>query len=60
MYKVFNIGHRMEIYIDKEHAQSIIDIAQSFHIDAKIIGHVEDSEEKQVTIESPYGTFIYK
>ena len=60
MYKVFNMGHRMEIYIDKEHAQSIIDIAQSFHIDAKIIGHVEDSEEKQVTIESPYGTFIYK
>lgn len=60
MYKVFNMGHRMEIYIDEKHAQRITDIAAGFGIDAKIIGKVEAAEQKQVTIKSVYGTFTYR
>jgi len=59
MYKVFNMGHRMEIYVSPEIAQSIIDISKSFDIDAQIVGHVERSETKKLTINSPYGTFEY-
>ncbi|MTI30189.1 AIR synthase related protein [Xanthovirga aplysinae] len=59
MYKVFNMGHRMEIYIDEKHAQQIINISKSFGIDAKIIGRVEASTDKKVTIESRYGKFDY-
>ncbi len=59
MYKVFNMGHRMEIYLSAEHAQRIIDIAQSFGIEAQIIGRVEASEGNKLTIESEYGTFHY-
>lgn len=59
MYKVFNMGHRMEIYISEQHAQSIIEIAKTFGIEAKIIGRVEESEEKKVTIEGAHGTFTY-
>ncbi|MEO6882660.1 MAG: AIR synthase related protein [Bacteroidia bacterium] len=59
MYKVFNMGHRMEIYLPKEHAQSIIDISKSFGIDAQIIGFVEASDKKQLTIKSEVGEFIY-
>lgn len=59
MYKVFNMGHRMEVYCPKEIAEGIIEISKSFGIDAQIVGRVEASEEKKLTIESPYGTFMY-
>jgi len=59
MYKVFNMGHRMEVYIDEKYAQAIIDIAKSFTIDAKIIGHTEAFQGKQVQVESAFGKFIY-
>jgi len=59
MYKVFNMGHRMEFYVPSEIAQEIIDISKEFNVNAQIIGHVENSETKQVTIRSPYGEFIY-
>ena len=59
MYKVFNMGHRMEIYTDESSAQDIIDIARSFNIDAQVIGHVEASDNAQVTVATENGTFIY-
>lgn len=59
MYKVFNMGHRMEIYTDKKTAEKIIEISKSFHIDAKIIGRVEASEKNKLTIQSAFGTFEY-
>jgi len=59
MYKVFNMGHRMEIYTDKETASKLIDISKSFNIDAKIIGRCEESSQKKLTIESTYGSFNY-
>ncbi|MBD1430489.1 AIR synthase related protein [Sphingobacterium litopenaei] len=60
MYKVFNMGHRMELYVSEEIAQDIIAISESFGIPAQIIGRVEASDKKQVTVQSPYGTFIYE
>jgi phosphoribosylformylglycinamidine cyclo-ligase len=65
MYQVFNMGHRLEIYLPKEHAQTVIDISKSFGIDAKIIGRVEknvsNNEEggKKLTISSTHGEFVY-
>jgi phosphoribosylformylglycinamidine cyclo-ligase len=59
MYKVFNMGHRMEIYVSPEIAESIIEISKSFNIDAQIVGHVEANQGKKLTIESPFGTFEY-
>lgn len=60
MYKVFNMGHRLEVYTDERTAQSIMETSQSFGIDAQIIGRVESkSGDAQVTIEGPYGTFQY-
>ncbi|GAA0892210.1 AIR synthase-related protein [Fulvivirga kasyanovii] len=59
MYKVFNMGHRLEIYLKEEHAAEVISISKGFGIDAQIIGRVEASEKKQVTINSPKGEFIY-
>jgi phosphoribosylformylglycinamidine cyclo-ligase len=59
MYKVFNMGHRMEIYVPQEIAEAIIAISTSFNIDAQIIGRVENSDKKHVTILSDKGTFIY-
>jgi phosphoribosylformylglycinamidine cyclo-ligase len=59
MYKVFNMGHRMEIYIHPSKAQEIIDIATGFGIDAKVIGRVEAAAQKQVTITSEFGEFNY-
>lgn len=59
MYQVFNCGHRLEIYTSQEVAKDIIDISKSFSVDAKIIGRVEASPVKKLTIESKYGTFIY-
>lgn len=59
MYQVFNCGHRMEIYIPENIAQNIINISKSFGIDAKIIGKVEASDRKRLTIKSEYGVFEY-
>jgi phosphoribosylformylglycinamidine cyclo-ligase len=59
MYKVFNMGHRMEVYVSPEHAQSIIEISKSFNIDAQVVGRVEANDGKKLTIESVYGTFEY-
>jgi len=59
MYKVFNMGHRFEIYAGKEATDGIISIARSFNIDAQVVGHVESYEGKKVTIHSQYGTFEY-
>ncbi|WPZ11852.1 AIR synthase related protein [Roseivirga spongicola] len=59
MYKVFNMGHRMEIYIDEKYANDIISISKSFNVDAKIIGRVEKLEETKLTIESSVGKHLY-
>lgn len=59
MYKVFNMGHRMEIYVAPENAQSIIDVAQSFHIEAQVVGRCEEGKGKSLTINSEYGVFEY-
>ena len=59
MYKVFNMGHRFEIYLPKEKAEDIIRISQSFGIDAQIVGFVEKSEKMQLVIESEFGRFEY-
>ena len=58
MYKVFNMGHRMEIYLSPENAQNVIDRSRSFNIDAEIIGRIEEGK-KSLTIHSEYGTFDY-
>lgn len=60
MYKVFNMGHRMEIYVSPEDAQRIIEISKSFNIEAQIIGRVEDSPKNKLTIISEKGTYIYE
>jgi phosphoribosylformylglycinamidine cyclo-ligase len=59
MYQVFNCGSRMEVYCDKKFAETIISISKSFNIEAQIIGYVESSDKKQVTIKSSNGEFIY-
>lgn len=59
MYKVFNMGHRFEIYTDKKNAAEIISIASGFDLEAKIVGRCESSEKKKVTIISEFGTFEY-
>lgn len=59
MYKVFNMGHRMEIYLSKKHANRVIEISKSFNIDAQIVGRVIKSDSKKLTIESEFGQFKY-
>ena len=59
MYQVFNMGHRLEFYLKEKDAQSIIDIAHSFNIDAQIVGYVEEAKGEHVRVESPYGKFDY-
>lgn len=59
MYKVFNMGHRMEVYLAPENAQQVIDITKSFGIDAQIVGHVEKSDKASVEIDSEFGHFTY-
>ena len=59
MYKVFNMGHRMEIYLPQEYAQEVIDISRSFNIDAQVVGFVEKSEKTELVIESEFGRFEY-
>lgn len=59
MYKVFNMGHRMEIYLSPEYAQEVMEISRSFGIEAQIVGRVEKSDRKEVVIRSEFGEFIY-
>ncbi len=59
MYKVFNMGHRMEIYLSPEYAEEVIAISKSFGIDAQIVGRVEASDKKELIIKSEFGTFEY-
>ncbi len=59
MYKVFNMGHRLEIYTDRKTADEIIAISKSYGVDAKIIGYCETAEKKKLTITSDKGRFIY-
>ncbi|MEI6865137.1 AIR synthase related protein [Flavicella sp.] len=59
MYQVFNMGHRMEIYVPAEIANKIIEISKNFNVDAKIVGRVEASENNKLTIKSEFGEFIY-
>ena len=59
MYKVFNMGHRMELYVPEEIAEDIIAISNSFNVDAQIIGRVETFKGKKLTINSEFGTYIY-
>ena len=59
MYKVFNMGHRLEVYLTPGHAQEVIDIARSFGIEAQVIGHVETAPKNRLTISSEYGVFEY-
>lgn len=56
LYKVFNMGHRLEVYLAPDHAQEVIDVARSFGIDAQVIGRVENSMENRLTLVTPYGT----
>ena len=59
MYKVFNMGHRMEVYLAPEHAQEVIDISRSFGIDAQEVGYVTAAEKNRLVIESEFGRFEY-
>jgi len=60
MYQVFNMGHRMELYVSPERAEEIIQISESFGIPAQIVGHVEAFSGKKLTIRSSFGEFIYE
>ena len=59
MYQVFNMGHRLEVYLKKEYTESVINIAKQFNIDAQLIGYVEDKEGEEVSIDSPFGALVY-
>ncbi|MBL6657996.1 MAG: phosphoribosylformylglycinamidine cyclo-ligase [Flavobacteriales bacterium] len=59
MYKVFNMGHRMELYVPAEIADEIIAISKQFNVDAKVVGRVESNKGKKLTIKSQYGEFVY-
>ncbi len=59
MYKVFNMGHRLEVYLSPENAQKVMEISKSFNIDAQIVGHIEESDKKELIIKSEFGEFNY-
>lgn len=59
MYKVFNMGHRMEIYVSPENAEKVMEISRSFGIEARVVGRVEDAPENRLTIKSEFGLFEY-
>ncbi len=59
MYKVFNMGHRFEVYLPEEYADKVIEISRSFNIDAQIVGHTEAAEKASLTIRSEFGEFRY-
>lgn len=58
MYKVFNMGHRLEVYVAPEQADKVIEIARSFNIDAQVVGHIEEGP-RSLTIHSEFGEFNY-
>ena len=60
MYKVFNMGHRLEVYLSPEHAEEVIAISKSFNIDAQVIGRIEESEKRELIIRSEFGEFRYE
>lgn len=60
MYKVFNMGHRMELYVPEEVASDIIDIAKHFNVEARIVGRVEEAASRKVTVKCPFGEFVYQ
>ena len=59
MYKVFNMGHRMEVYLPQQYAQQVVSIAEGFGIEAKVIGHIEASSTKKLTLKTQVGIFSY-
>ncbi|MCB0582956.1 MAG: phosphoribosylformylglycinamidine cyclo-ligase, partial [Phaeodactylibacter sp.] len=59
MYQVFNMGCRLEVYLPEKHAQQVVDIARSFHIDAQVVGRVEEGKGKGLRIKSKHGEFVY-
>jgi phosphoribosylformylglycinamidine cyclo-ligase len=59
MYQVFNMGHRLEFYLPESEAQTVIDVARSFNIDARVVGRVETADGEAVRVESPFGVFEY-
>lgn len=59
MYKVFNMGHRMEVCVEEKYAQAIIDISKSYQIDAQVVGYMHKAEEKTLTLQTEKGRFIY-
>ena len=59
MYQVFNMGHRMELYVEPSIAEDIIEISKSFSVDAQVIGNVESSKNKKLTLNTVYGTITY-
>ena len=59
MYKVFNMGHRLEVYLSPEYAEEVIAISKSFNIDAQIVGRIEESNKKELIIKSEFGEFRY-
>ena len=60
MYKVFNMGHRLEVYLSPEHAEEVIAISKSFNIDAQVIGRIEEGERRELIIRSEFGEFRYE
>jgi phosphoribosylformylglycinamidine cyclo-ligase len=59
MYQVFNMGHRMELYVAPRHADKLMSIAERFGVDARIVGHVKPAQGERVTVQGPFGTFDY-
>lgn len=59
MYQVFNMGHRMELYVSPDKAEEIIAISKSFNVDAQVVGHVASAPIKKLTLKTPYGVFEY-
>ncbi|NLE33111.1 MAG: phosphoribosylformylglycinamidine cyclo-ligase, partial [Bacteroidales bacterium] len=59
MYQVFNMGHRLEVYVKPDKAEAVLALAAELGLDARIVGRVETSVKKMVTISSPFGTFKY-
>ncbi|MEK7255704.1 MAG: AIR synthase-related protein, partial [Bacteroidota bacterium] len=59
MYQVFNMGHRLEFYLDEKDAQAVMDVSEAFGIEAKIVGYVEEMEGEEVVVESGFGQFAY-
>lgn len=59
MYQVFNMGHRLEVYLPENDAQNVIDLAKSFGIDAQVVGYVEKTDKREVVLQTPNGHFLY-